>query len=84
MDQAAFAHQEVYGTTESAVKTQIWIAITMYVLIAIIKERLKLAPSLYALLQVLSLTLFEKATLQELLQGATIHENDRPSANQLN
>jgi hypothetical protein len=73
-----------YGTTENAVKTQIWIAITMYVLIAIIKKRLKLAPSLYVLLQVLSFTLFEKATLQELLQGATIHENDLPSANQLN
>jgi hypothetical protein len=73
-----------YGTTENAVKTQIWIAITMYVLIAIIKKRLKLAPSLYVLLQVLSLTLFEKATLQELLQGARAPQNDRPFANQLN
>lgn len=76
--------KKFYGTTENAVKTQIWIAITMYVLIAIIKKRLKLAPSLYGLLQVLSLTLFEKATLQEVLQGATPRENDRPSANQLN
>ena len=76
--------KKFYGTTENAVKTQIWIAISVYVLIAIIKKRLKLAPSLYGLLQVLSLTLFEKTTLQEVLQGATPHENDRPPANQLN
>jgi Transposase DDE domain/Domain of unknown function (DUF4372) len=76
--------KKFYGTTENAVKTQIWIAITMYVLIAIIKKRLKLAPSLYGLLQVLSLTLFEKATLQEVLHGAKTPENDRPDANQLN
>ena len=73
-----------YGTTENAVKTQIWIAISMYVLIAIIKKRSKLAPSLYGLLQVLSLTLFEKTTLQEVLQGAKHPENNRLSANQLN
>ena len=76
--------KKFYGTTENAVKTQIWIAISVYVLIAIIKKRLKLAPSLYGLLQLLSLTLFEKTTLQELLQGATTHENNPPSANQLN
>ena len=76
--------KKFYGTTENAVKTQIWIAISVYVLIAIIRKRLKLAPSLYGLLQVLSLTLFEKTTLQEALQGATIPDNDRPSANQLN
>ena len=76
--------KKFYGTTENAVKTQIWIAVSIYVLIAIIKKRLKLELSLYGLLQVLSLTLFEKATLQELLQGATTQENDRPSANQLN
>ena len=63
--------KKFYGTTENAVKTQIWIAISVYVLIAIIKKRLKLAPSLYSLLQVLSLTLFEKTTLQGVLQGAT-------------
>lgn len=73
-----------YGTTENAVKTQIWIAISVYVLIAIIKKRLKLAPSLYGLLQVLSLTLFERTTLQEALQGATPLVNSRTSANQLN
>ena len=76
--------KQFYGTTENAVKTQIWIAISVYVLVAIIKKRLKLAPSLYGVLQVLSLTLFEKTTLQEVLQWATPHENDPPSANQLN
>jgi hypothetical protein len=76
--------KQFYGTTENAVKTQIWIAITIYVLIAIIKKRLKLKPSLYGLLQVLSLTLFEKTTLQEVLQGATALQNERPTANQLN
>ena len=76
--------KKFYGTTENAVKTQIWIAISVYVLIAIIKKRLKLAPSLYSLLQVLSLTLFEKTTLREALQAATPPENDRPPANQLN
>ena len=76
--------KKFYGTTENAVKTQIWIAISVYVLIAIIKKRLKLAPSPYGLLQVLSLTLFEKTTLQAVLQGATPPENHRHPANQLN
>ena len=61
--------KRLYGTTENAVKTQIWIAISVYVLIAIIKKRLMLVPSLYGLLQVLSLMLFEKTTLHEVLQG---------------
>ena len=70
--------KKFYGTTENAVKTQIWIAISVYVLIAIITKRLKLAPSLYGLLQMLSLTLFEKTTLQKVLQVATPLENHRP------
>jgi hypothetical protein len=49
-----------YGTTENAVKTQIWIAITVYVLVAIVRKRLKIELSLYTMLQILSLTLFEK------------------------
>ena len=76
--------EKFYGHSENAVKTQIWIAVSVYVLIAIIKKRLKLKLSLYGLLQGLSLTLFEKTTLQEALQGATALENDRTSANQLN
>lgn len=49
-----------YGTSENAVKTQIWIAITVYVLVAIIRKKLKLQPSLYTILQIFSITLFEK------------------------
>ena len=73
-----------HGTSENAVKTQIWIAVSVYVLIAIIKKRLKLEMSLYGLLQVLSLTMFEKTTLQDALQGATTLENNQPCDNQLN
>lgn len=58
-----------YGTTENAVKTQIWIAISVYVLVAIVKKRLKLEQSLYSILQILSLTLFEKTQLQQALSG---------------
>ena len=76
--------KQFYGSSENAVKTQIWIAVAVYVLIAIIKKRLLLEPTLYGLLQVLSLTLFEKTTLPEALQGATPLENSRHSANQLN
>jgi transposase len=49
-----------YGTSENAVKTQIWIAVSVYVLVAIMKKRLKLDQSLYTILQILSVTVFEK------------------------
>ena len=56
-----------FGTTENAVKTQIWIAVSVYVLIAIVKKRLNLSASLYELLQILSLTLFERDPIIQLL-----------------
>jgi hypothetical protein len=56
-----------YGTTENAVKTQIWIAVSVYVLAAIIKKRLKLDASLYTILQILSVTIFERTPLYQLL-----------------
>ena len=57
-----------YGTSENAVKTQIWIAISVYVLVAIVKKRLRLQDmSLYTILQILSVTLFEKTQLLQLL-----------------
>ena len=56
-----------FGTSENAVKTQIWIAVSVYVLVAIIKKRLRLDASLYTILQTLSLTLFEKIPLNALL-----------------
>src|SRR5271156_2312579 len=60
-----------YGTSENAVKTQIWIAVSVYVLVAIVKKQLSLDASLYTLLQIFSLTLFEKMPIQQaLLPGA--------------
>ena len=57
-----------YGTSENAVKTQIWIAVSIYLLVAIVKKRLDLPGSLYTLLQVLSVTLFEKMPISQALQ----------------
>ena len=56
-----------FGTSENAVKMQIWIAISVYVLVAIIKKRLNLSTDLYTILQILSLTLFEKVPMQQIL-----------------
>jgi hypothetical protein len=56
-----------FGTNENAVKTQIWIAVSVYVLVAIVKKRLNLSASLYEILQILSLTMFEKTPLNQLL-----------------
>ena len=72
-----------YGTSENAVKTQIWIAVAVYVLIAIIKKELKLSASLHSLLQILSLTMFEKASLQQTLSEITMPPNDPNTANQV-
>ena len=76
--------KKVYGTSENAVKAQIWVAVSVYVLVAIIKKRLNLDVSLYTLLQIFSVTLFEKTPLNKALFD-TQHapEQDRPS-NQLN
>ena len=59
--------KKFYGLSPNAVKTQIWIAIAVYVLVAIIKKRLRLEPSLYTILQILSLTLFEKTPILQAL-----------------
>ena len=66
--------KKFYGTTENAVKSQIWIAVSTYVLVAIIKKRLGLEQSLHTLLQILSLTLFEKMPLYQAFQSDT-HRN---------
>ena len=63
--------KQFYGTSENAVKTQIWIAVSVYVLVAIVKRRLGLDASLYTLLQIFSVTLFEKIDLK---QALTIEE----------
>jgi Transposase DDE domain/Domain of unknown function (DUF4372) len=72
-----------YGTSENAVKTQIWIAVSVYVLVAIVRKRLALGASLYQILQILSVTLFEKTPILQALQ-ASDSDNDLPDAgNQL-
>jgi hypothetical protein len=71
------------GTTENAVKTQVWIAVSVYVLIAIVKKRLKLETSLYTILQVLSVTVFEKAPIFLLLSDAADSEFYDDLSNQL-
>ena len=73
-----------YGTTENAVKTQIWIAITVYVLVSIVKKRLNLKASLYTILQILSLTLFEKTPLDQLLKEMEQNTTMPPNTKQLN
>lgn len=72
-----------FGTSDNSVKTQIWIAITVYVLVAIIKKRLGLKQDLYTLLQILSLTLFEKTPILSLLQQSHYDLEMVHDANQL-
>jgi len=72
-----------YGTSPNAVKTQIWIAIAVYVLVAICKKRLGLDASLYKILQVLSVTLFEKVDIQQALTGMDLENDETESPNQL-
>ena len=73
-----------FGTTPNAVKTQIWIAISAYVLVAIVKKRLGAEASLYTILQILSLALFEKTNLDQLLSDAPLQNLEPSSCNQLN
>jgi hypothetical protein len=72
-----------YGTSENAVKTQIWIAISIYVLVAIVKKKLKVKASLYTMLQILSVSLFEKTPLFRLLSQIKPEEKKADSSNQL-
>ena len=72
-----------YGTSENAVRTQIWIAISVYVLVAIIKKQLRLDVTLHTLLQILSLTLFEKLPMQQAFGRVDPVENNLISDRQL-
>ena len=72
-----------YGTSENAVKTQIWIAVSVYVLVAIVKKRLELEPSLHQILQVLSVTLFEKTPILRAFQDADFKDPYHAISNQL-
>lgn len=73
-----------YGTSENAVKTQIWIAVSVYVLVAIVKKRLDLEASLYTLLQTFSVTLFEKMPLHQACAPGETSSRNLSIGNQLN
>ena len=72
-----------YGTSENAVKTQIWIAISVYVLVAIVKKRLRLNLSLYTILQILSVSLFEKTPILQALTPTDYNDNEDDFRRQL-
>jgi hypothetical protein len=76
--------KQFYGTSENAVKTQIWIAVSVYVLVAIVKKRLNISASLYEMLQILSLTMFEQTPLNSLLSTINMARDDAEFANQMN
>jgi len=73
-----------FGTSDNAVKTQVWIAVSVYVLIAIIKKQLNIKTSLYSILQIFSLTIFETMPLNQLLTGCDKNMINQENLNQLN
>lgn len=73
-----------FGTSENAVKTQVWIAIAVYMLVAVVKKRLKIDASLHTILQILSLTLFQKTPLDQLLARIDPEDESVENGNQLN
>ena len=73
-----------YGTSENAVKTQIWIAVTVYLLVAIMKKRLQIEASLYTILQVLSVSSFERIDINQLLKKSYYETDPDELDNQLN
>ena len=72
-----------FGTSENAVKSQVWIAVSVYVLVAIVKKRLQISASLYQILQILSLTLFERTQLDQLLARSIYEDLEDLEAKQL-
>jgi hypothetical protein len=72
-----------YGTSENAVKTQIWIAVSVYVLVAIARKRLGLEVSLYQILQILSVTIFEKVPILQAFEALDSQSELLDSSNQL-
>jgi len=72
-----------FGTSPNAVKTQVWIAVSVYVLIAIVRKRLNTTASLHDLLQILSVTLFEQTTLECVFAAHPSHDSEEPIGNQL-
>ncbi len=73
-----------FGTSPNAVKTQIWIAVSVYLLVAIVKKRLNLPGSLHTILQILEVNLFEKIPISQLVEDTINHETEYRDDNQLN
>jgi IS4 transposase len=73
-----------FGTSPNAVKTQIWTAVSVYLLVAIVKKRLNLPGSLHTILQILEVNLFEKVPISQLVDEVINHENECCDDNQLN
>ena len=83
MDQAAPKYKGVHGTSPNSVKIQSWIAIYVYVLVAILKKRLGLEQSLYTILQILSVTLLERIPILQALQEEDYKKHGGDSGKQL-
>jgi len=73
-----------WGESENAVKTQIWIAICTYLMVAIIKKELKIEKNLYEILQIISVSVFDKTQLNQLLNKSRTTNNEESNSNQLN
>jgi hypothetical protein len=73
-----------YGTSENAIKMHIWITVSVYVLVAIVKKKLKLDQSLYTILQILSVSLFEKMPIVQVLSKNDYTFSNSVPRNQLN
>jgi hypothetical protein len=73
-----------YGTSPNAVKVQIWVAVCVYLLLAILKKRLGLQADLHRILQVASVTVFEKTPVLQAFQGLEFQPSSHTPANQLN
>jgi len=84
MDKTTSLNQGFYGTSENAVKTQIWIAISIYILLAIGKKQMKLVLSLYTIIQILSVSLFEKVQLYQKVSDQNYKQFMSLDSNQLN
>lgn len=75
--------KSLWGFSPNAVKTQIWIAICVYVLVAIVKKKLGIKQSLYEILQILSISIFDKMPIQQLFQDASLQIFKEQNPNQL-
>ena len=84
MDKQHLRNKKFYAIAENAVNTKIWIATTIYVLVAIIKKRFNTNDSLYTILQILSFALFEKTPFDQLLKNTETQMQNYQDSNQLN